>query len=304
VILQPKRIFYVTALLLIAAQICSQDKISFIAVGDWGRRGENQQTEVAYQMSVWAKDNNADFVISLGDNMYENGVTSTDDSLWLESYENIYTFESLQIPWYAALGNHDYHGNVQAEIDYSAVSSRWKMPSRFFSFTQKLDDTTIALFVIIDSSPICISDEESKDYFSEDISKIDNNVQLKWLDSTLKYTPAKWKFVCGHHPIISGGYHGGLKEMQDYINPILVKNKVDFYFCGHDHDMQHLKKGKINYFVSGAGSATRNCESTKYTVFYSAKTSGFLGITLTAAKMKAVFTDSEGTTLYTTTFKK
>jgi len=282
----------------------SQEKISFIAIGDWGRQGSENQLLVAAQMSTWAMDNKANFVISLGDNFYENGVASTDDPLWKISFEDVYTSSYLQVPWYAALGNHDYHGNVQAQIDYSATSSRWVMPSRYFSFTKKLDDGSIVLFVIMDTSPICKSDDESKTQFSEDVTKIDSKIQYNWMDSVLSATPAKWKIVCGHHPVISGGYHGGQIEMQQEVEPIFVKNKVDAYLCGHDHDMQHLKRKGINYFVSGAGSEPRNCEGTKYTSFFAPKTPGFLGIDLSSGEFKATFTDYSGNVLYTTSITK
>jgi hypothetical protein len=41
-----------------------------------------------------------DFVISTGDNFYENGLTGTDDEAFEQSFTNIYTAKSLQKPWY------------------------------------------------------------------------------------------------------------------------------------------------------------------------------------------------------------
>lgn len=297
-------IIAVICLIIFAGSLNSQNKISFIAIGDWGKRGEYNQKDVAIQMGYWAASNKADFVISLGDNFYENGVSSTNDSQWQLSYENIYNSQSLQIPWYASLGNHDYNGNVQAQIDYSDISPRWKMPSRYYSFIKKIDDSTTALFVILDTNPICESDDEYKKDPNGEILKIDNKVQIRWLDSTLANTPAKWKFVCGHHTIISGGYHGGVREMQELIDPVLIKNNVDVYFCGHDHDMEHLKKGKINYFVSGGGSLTRTCDDTKFTKFYASDLAGFLGVNLSKNELTAAFTDFMGNVVYTTSIKK
>ena len=42
-----------------------------------------------------------DFVISTGDNFYENGLTSVDDPSFEESFSRIYIAKSLQIPWYS-----------------------------------------------------------------------------------------------------------------------------------------------------------------------------------------------------------
>ena len=252
-------------------------------------------------MSYWARDYNAKFIISAGDTFYENGVLSTSDYQWKGTFEDIYTASSLQVPWYVTLGNHDYHGNVQAQIDYSEMSSRWKMPSRYYSFIYRINDSTNVLFVVIDTSPIVIADGEYKQY-TDNVLKFNNSIQLNWLDSVLSNSNARWKFVIGHHPILSGGYHGGQIDLQQQVKPILEKDKADIYFCGHDHDMQHLKdKLKPDYFVSGAGSEPRECDNTPYTLFHKGLTGGFLGATVFQNEMKLVFIDESGNELYKTT---
>lgn len=67
-----------------------------------------------------------EFIISVGDNFYTNGVASVDDPMWKTSFEDIYKGANLFIDWYPVLGNHDYRGNPQAQIDYSKRSRRWK----------------------------------------------------------------------------------------------------------------------------------------------------------------------------------
>lgn len=42
-----------------------------------------------------------DFVISTGDNFYDNGLTSVYDPAFRDSFTNIYTAKSLQKPWYS-----------------------------------------------------------------------------------------------------------------------------------------------------------------------------------------------------------
>src|ERR1700733_3511395 len=97
--------------------VTTKKAINFIAMGDFGRNGEYMQKEVATQMGITAKDFGADFFVITGDNFYPSGVASTQDYSWTASFETIYTAHSLQNPWYVVLGNHDYKGNVQAEID-------------------------------------------------------------------------------------------------------------------------------------------------------------------------------------------
>lgn len=296
--------FILFIILFLTIRLYSQEPVNFAIIGDWGSKGAPIQLAVANELSLWAQSNNAAFIISTGDNFYENGVQSTSDYQWQKTFENVYTAPSLRVPWYVVLGNHDYHGNVQAEIDYTSISDRWKMPARYYTFSYMLSDSSTALFVVMDTSPLAKSDEESKLY-PENIYKFNNSIQLNWLDSVLTNSDAKWKFVMGHHPVLSGGYHGGQREMQELVKPIFEKNKVDIYFCGHDHDMQHLKDKNIkpDYFVSGAGSDPRECENTSYTLFYKGKTGGFLGASLYPDRIMLVFVDEYGNQIYKTTIK-
>lgn len=72
--------------------------LNFLIFGDWGRKGEADQTEVAAQMAKAAKELGAQFIISVGDNFYEYGVASVTDSQWQTSFENVYRDPALQIP--------------------------------------------------------------------------------------------------------------------------------------------------------------------------------------------------------------
>ncbi len=67
----------------------------FMKVGDWGRDGLYNQSEVARAMG--RVGNNLDFVISVGDNFYESGLTSVEDAQFDTSFTHIYTAESLQV---------------------------------------------------------------------------------------------------------------------------------------------------------------------------------------------------------------
>jgi tartrate-resistant acid phosphatase type 5 len=231
----------------------------FIVFGDWGRNGEDNQKEVARQLGVVAKKLKPEFIVSTGDNFYPNGVRSTLDHNWLASYENIYTAHSLQTDWYIVLGNHDYGGDPQAEIDYTAVDRKWNMPARYYSKVFYINgDTTLGmLFVFLDTSPFL------SEYYEGDkihVKGQDTAAQRIWLEKTLSEAPAniKWKFVFGHHPVYTGGGRMNAVEtgeMKKLFKPIFEKYRVNAYICGHDHNLQYIKPpGFTYYFVSGAGS--------------------------------------------------
>ncbi len=303
---------YISSLLLLLfIQNCFAQKVTFIAMGDWGRNGNFGQKETADEMGIYAEMNKIDFIMTLGDNFYPTGVKSTEDSHWKTSFEDVYTASSLQVPWYITLGNHDYGGSVQAQIDYSTLSKRWKLPSRYYSFVVSINDSVKALFVIIDSNPFIKSyyeinteDSELNKGSIEDLKKQDIQIQLNWIDSVLGVSNAKWKIVAGHHPVYSGGSHGNTPELIESIKPLLEKHNVDIYLAGHDHDMQHLKEtgSDVNYFVSGAGSQLRTTGKTSNTLF-SESQNGFLALTLTNAEITASFISSDGKVLYNTELK-
>ena len=50
------------------------DRYHFFVLGDWGRRGKQHQQEVADQMIVQSKKLNAQFLVAVGDNFYDDGV--------------------------------------------------------------------------------------------------------------------------------------------------------------------------------------------------------------------------------------
>lgn len=298
-----KKIIY---LVFLYSSISFSQNISFITFGDWGREGKFGQQETADVMGKYADGHTADFVLVLGDNFYPTGVKSLNDPHWKISFENVYTAPSLQVPWYVTLGNHDYGGSIQAQIDYSAISSRWKLPSRYYSFEKNIDDSTKVLFVIIDSNPFIKSylamdkDNEELDTNSiNDLRDQDKKKQLIWMDSVLANSNAKWKIVAAHHPVFSGGEHGDTPEMIDQVNPLLIKYNVNLFLCGHDHDMQHIVKpgSNVNYFVAGSGSKLRLTNKTGDTKFASSE-NGFLTVTITDKNIRAAFIGLNGEELY------
>lgn len=274
--------------------------LNFLVVGDWGRNGAFHQKETANEMEKIAAQFHTQFTVSTGDNIYESGVKGVYDEKWKSSFEEIYTGEHLQKPWYCVLGNHDYKGLVDAEIGYSQISKRWNMPSRYFYEKKKIDNKDSVLLVFIDTNPF-ISSYRNTDGKYGDVDKQDTSLQLKWIDSVLTHSTTRYKMVFGHHPVYSAGTgHGSSPDLIARLNPILLKNQVDFYICGHDHDLQHLKNPSYftDYLVSGAGSQTRLTGFIPGLSLFSNGDSGFALISLSADEVKVYFINYKGEVLY------
>lgn len=272
--------------------------LSFVLIGDWGRHGADYQTDVAIQMGKTAAAINSQFVVSTGDNFYESGVTDINDSYWQTSFENIYTAPSLQTPWKIILGNHDYQGNVQAQLDYSHLSKRWQLPARYYSVTETLPDGGKADFFYLDTSPFITAYIGTK----TNISGQDINAQMAWLDNALAASTAPWKIVIGHHPIYTAlaGQDHDQPDLIAHIDPILRAHNVPIYINGHDHTQQSTTVNGITYVTTGAGSKTYQPGTQGRAGFVSAN-HGFMSCALSSEKLDFALIDMTGTTLYAQT---
>jgi len=273
----------------------SGSALNFIVISDHGRNGYFNQKEVAYMMANVAMDYKVRFYVTGGDNFQISGVQSTQDPLWMSSFENIYTHPSSHYEWYPAFGNHDHGGNTQAQIDYSKISRRWKMPANYYTFVKSKEGTSVRI-IILDTLPL-ISGLNGSDsnYSIQDAKK-----QLVWIDSVLTEAKEKWVIVVGHHPIYSAHPERGNSEiLVEHLNPILKRHKIDFFIGAHDHIFQHLKdpNSEIDYFVNTAGSDVRPTATNDMTVF-AASSPGFSICSATKTSLSLYFINIEGKAIY------
>ena len=278
-----------------------ENSINFLVVGDWGRNGEFHQKDVANQMGLEAAKNHTSFVLSMGDNFYPDGVISTTDPQWNKSFEDIYANYSLNIPWFTAFGNHDYRGSIQAQLDYSKISRRWRTTERYYSFEKTIPNSSEkALFVFIDSNPF---DETLSRKSHSDLTSQNKEAQLEWLEKTLATSTASWKIVIGHHPLYTTGVRRDkMLDVRKVFLPIFEKHKVNAYLAGHEHDLQHQKpEGFTHYFVSGAGSEIRPVTKDEQQTKFAISDHGFMSMQLLKDKLNVQVINFEGKQLYQTT---
>lgn len=283
--------------------------VNLLIIGDWGRVGEYRQREVAEQLGRAAHTTDIDFIVSTGDNFYPKGVQSVQDPLWKRSFEDIYTAFSLQEDWFPVLGNHDYAGVPEAQISYSSISRRWRMPARYHHFERVADDGSSVLFVFLDTSPF------EKKYYAEDEEEpfrsniravaADSAAQLAWLEHTLNASTADWKIVIGHHPLYSAGKRKGQTiDVSTSLLPILNKGGAHIYIAGHEHHLEYDElEGGLHHFISGAGSEVRPVTGNKHTRFV-ASSHGFLSMSLNRASALCNFINDAGSIIYQVTIPR
>ncbi|KAE8682999.1 Purple acid phosphatase 3 [Hibiscus syriacus] len=281
--------------------------LRFLVLGDWGRRGLYNQSLVALQMGVIGEKLDIDFVISTGDNFYENGLTGVDDPAFHESFTDIYTAPSLQKQWYTVLGNHDYRGNVEAQLSpiLRKMDGRWLCLRSFILNA----GPEMAEFFFVDTTPFVsnyFTDSEEHVYDWNGILPRKNylNNLLTEVESGLRDSTAKWKIVVGHHTIKSAGQHGNTHELAVHLLPFLRAYDVDLYINGHDHCLQHISsiESGIQFMTSGGGSrAWRGDDGTwnnpqEMKLYHDGQ--GFMSVEMTQTELHIKFYDVFGDVLH------
>jgi hypothetical protein len=249
--------------------------IRVLAFGDFGNGSSDQKT-VAQAIGRHHAGQPFDFAITLGDNFYSVGMESPADPRWRTWFEDLYA--PLGIPFYAALGNHDWGhpDSPAAEILYSGKTASWRMPAAYYTFT-----AGPVQFFALDTQSVSLAQK-----------------QREWLDRELSASQAKWKIVYGHHPIYSDGNYEDRPDLIQSLLPILA-NRADAYICGHDHNLQALQpqRGVRFYIAGGGGAGLYEVTGSPRSLFVS-RSNGFAVLEADAQRLVVKLVDGAGTVVY------
>jgi tartrate-resistant acid phosphatase type 5 len=278
----------------------SAKALHYLMIGDWGWSGDlKPQTAVARGMAAYTRSQKirADALLLLGDNFYGPFKGGTDCPRWKSQFEDMYPAETFPGPCHAVLGNHDYDdepvAKLAAELAYSKAhpGTRWNMPAKWFRLNLGPAEKPLVSLLALDSN-----------YHNEtaSLTKIERKQQLEWLDAELgKPSPARWKVVMGHHPLYSDGVHGDDPALVKDWDGLFRKHKVHFYFCGHDHDLQHLEleNHPTSFVISGGGGAELR-EPQHQRGPFSEAVYGFTHLEISAERFMVKHMDSSGKMLH------
>ena len=230
-----------------------------MVIGDWGRDGAFHQRDVAAAMGEFP---DSQFVVTTGDNFYQHGVGSVRDRKWDSSFQRIYT----RVPqrWYGALGNHDYGGRVEAQIERSFHDPRWRMPNYWYDIRLGAYGRPDIHLFVVDTVAWRGKEKFPFDWRGSSVGRKKQEQQKSWLAARLAASDAPIRIVFGHHPIYSVRTNGSYYGMPD-LDALLFDHGVTAFVNGHDHNMYHISApdwrgkspGKMHYICSGAGSQMR-----------------------------------------------
>lgn len=281
--------------------------LNYIVCNDLGRNGYYDQKPIAELMGQMCENGvDPELIAALGDIHHFNGVQSVDDPLWMTNYELVYSHPELMLDWCAILGNHEYRGNTQACIEYSAKSRRWEMPARYYTRVLKKAGTTVRL-VWIDTTPMISKYRQDTGKYPDAVRQ-DMQRQQQWLDSVLTVEKEDWVIVMGHHPIYAdtGKDVSERQDMQRNVGTILNRHDVDMYINGHIHNFQHIRRpdSKIDYVTNSSASLSRQkVKPVEGTVFCSGEP-GFSVVSANKDSLTLRMIDKKGNVIHEVTRKK
>jgi hypothetical protein len=266
-------------------------------MGDTGT-GSDEQYAVAAGVRELCATEGCDFVVLLGDNLYEDGAADVFDHAWQELFERPYA--GIDVPFYAVLGNHDYGAigvdveRTHHQIAYSAVSSRWHMPAAHY--TMRAGPVGL---IGLDTTALLLTDTSAGD-------------QHAWWPTALaEVQGATWVLAVGHHPYLSNGDNGGAEEHGGDLPAFLadhVCGQVDLYVAGHDHDREWLNTdacGGTELVISGAGgSAYPFARDEAPSWWGDDTTAGFLYVIADDLSLTGRFVDFDGTVQFERTLAR
>jgi len=266
--------------------------LQLFCFGDWGAGGTPSQAAVAKALQDYAQAQKMtpDALFLLGDNFY-GPLPGIDSPRWQAEFEEMYPARAFPGPCYALLGNHDYTdqpGGAQIQLDYARKSlTRWKMP-RLWHRLELPEKNPVATFLCTNTYYAGMTPPEIE-------------AQQAWLDQQLsapRTTP--WRFVCGHHPVVSCNARQDSKHLAPW-RELFYQKGVDAYLCGHEHDLQHLhEEGRpTHWFVSGGGGMTLHRLGSPPDMRFAQMTHGFLHLAVTPQAVRSTFVGADAKPLYT-----
>jgi tartrate-resistant acid phosphatase type 5 len=267
----------------VSALLCAfvSADMNFLIAGDWGGQGSSPYTtkdeiDTAKIMGEVAGTVKASMAWMLGDNFYSNGVVNENDKRFKETFEDVFTADTLMnIPFWVVAGNHDHHQNVSGEIEYSNHSVRWMFPDFYYTVTWPVPGTSYTLQVVmIDTVLLCGGTDDleyceengilAKDCVIQPTGPDDPKVaatQWQWINDTLKASTADFLIVAGHYPVWSIAEHGPTKCLVEGLRPALIAYNVNYFMNGHDHTFELIIEEEYPDLLYITTGGAHTCDS-------------------------------------------
>ena len=271
--------------------------LRFGVIGDSGS-GRPAQLRVAEQMKSLHRVRQNDpwrFVLTMGDNVYENGESKYFESKFVDVYRELL---DAGVPFRSTLGNHDIrHKDGKEQLQEEAFGYIGGQDEYEFSAGPDLrDGTHLARFICLNSTRWVEAIEKRE---QKAVAGLLDRLRERMADSD-RY---RWNIIYFHHPIYSfvkEGFilprgHGSNPHLQRVLEPEIVDH-VDLVLSGHEHFYQKIRPEKgVHHLISGAAGKRRKGVRTDHPNVESASLDyHFMDLSLTAESLHFQAIDDDG----------
>lgn len=206
--------------------------VRLFALGDTGT-GEEEQYAIGRRMGEVAEQfGPMTGCLLLGDVLYENDKLEVAlEKRFLKPFEPLI---SRGVPFYAALGNHDY--SKKKKVKFELKSPWFNMDGRHY-YSKTFGEGLLTVFIL-------------------DCEKLRSDPeQYLWLKSELSSCNSTWKVLVNHVPMIASEVlHKDNPAMFDMIDHLMVEGKIDLVLSGHNHFYERrVPYEGIQYVTVGCG---------------------------------------------------
>lgn len=211
------------------------DVLRFVVFGDSGEGSPGQQ---AVARAIEAEAVPPDLVLIVGDVNQPPAGDASYDSRFFEPYRELLP----AVPFYAALGNHDYEvERGKALLDVFTLPRNG--PPGLVPESSWWLERAGALMIVHDTNqgPATLAAES-----------------VPW-HAEVAGRPAAFRFVFQHHTVFSSGPNGAVpptEALRALLAPLYARTGVDVVFNGHDHLYERTRPiDGVVYVTTGAGGA-------------------------------------------------
>jgi 3',5'-cyclic AMP phosphodiesterase CpdA len=215
-------------------RVSSQQSVKLVSWGDSGS-GLSAQKDLASRLLEETPP--PDLVLLLGDVVYPSGADAEYDARFFAPYAPILA----RVPFYAAIGNHDYETRRgSAFLDVFSLPRNGApglVPETTYSF-----ERGGALFLIHDSNL------EGAESLAED-----------WHVERVRESGSRFRIAALHHSPYSSATNSvtpAVHDLREVFPPLFAATGIDLVLGAHDHVYERTRPlGGVVYITSGAGGA-------------------------------------------------
>jgi acid phosphatase type 7 len=179
--------------------------------------------------------------VGVGDHVQEGNVSE----LWKDQLFEPARVLFHQVPFYAALGNHEQNAAEFWDLFAYPHPLEFNEPGAYYSYSYGN-----AFFVVINTNtaffPIGETDTPASAWLKEQLA-------------SQEAQDATWRFAYAHEPAISESWgagnckYDGNLAIQNLVLPLLAEHKFHFYFAGHTHAYERAMLDGVIQVITGGG---------------------------------------------------